>query len=166
MKIILEGCEGTGKTTLAKKLIERYGLDYVHITNKDPNDYMFYKQTLRKEDVIYDRHFIGEMIYPKVFSRKGNLDRNRLDKLFAFAEAQGACVLILTADIEEIKKRVAERGKYKPDFILRKLPQINEIFCRIGSENSCRGNVFTIDTSKTPFEEICKEIERCKPQNR
>lgn len=158
MKIILEGCEGTGKTTLAQKLINKYNLDYVHITNKDPNDYMFYKQTLRKEDVIYDRHLIGEMIYPKVFNRKGNLNYKKLEKLFDFALKEKVCILILTTNIEEIKKRVAERNKYKPDFIINKLPLINQQFCDIAIKYASYKNIFLIDTTKIQFESICEVI--------
>ena len=39
MKIILEGCDGTGKTTLAKLLAEKYGLDICHCTAEDPKDF-------------------------------------------------------------------------------------------------------------------------------
>lgn len=48
MKIILEGADGTGKTTLAKILAERYGLDICHCTQDDPNDFIFYQQSIRK----------------------------------------------------------------------------------------------------------------------
>ena len=48
MKVILEGCDGTGKTTLAKLLAERYGLDICHCTQYDPADYDFYSHTMRK----------------------------------------------------------------------------------------------------------------------
>lgn len=155
MKIILEGCEGVGKTTLAKQLVERYGLDYVHITNKDPNDYMFYKQTLRKEDVIYDRHFLGEMIYPKIYNRKGNLDARQFRKLLKFARKECVHILILTTDLDIVQKRVAERNKYKPDFILNSLSKIHKKFFDLGVHYG----IYLVDTSKMPINYICSMIE-------
>ena len=44
MRIILEGCDGTGKTTLANILAFKYGLDICHCTASDPSDFQFYKQ--------------------------------------------------------------------------------------------------------------------------
>ena len=155
MRIVLEGCEGVGKTTFANKLIEKYNLDYVHITNKDPNDYSFYKQTLRKEDVIYDRHLIGEMIYPKIFNRKGNLNHRQLKKLIEFAHKEKVHILILTADLDVVQKRIKERNKYKPDFILEKIPEIHKQFFDL----AVKYGIFLVDTSKMPFEYICEVIE-------
>lgn len=159
MKIILEGCEGTGKTTLANKFIEKYNLDYVHITNKDPNDYIFYKQTMRKEDVIFDRHLLGEMIYPKVYNRKGNLNFKKLDKLMKFANENDVFIFVLTTDINEIQRRVKERNKYKPDFIVNKLPIINKQFCDLAIRYVKYKNVILVDTTKIQFEALCNYME-------
>lgn len=155
MKIILEGCEGVGKTTFAQKLIIKYDLDYVHITNKDPNDYQFYKQTMRKEDVIYDRHLLGEMIYPKIYNRKGNLNTRQLKKLLKFARKEKVHILILTTDLEIVQQRVAMRNKYKPDFIINALPKIHKEFFELG----IKYGIYLVDTSKMSFEYICRMME-------
>lgn len=155
MKIILEGCEGVGKTTLAQKFVEKYKLDYVHITNKDPNDYSFYKETLRKEDVVYDRHFLGEMIYPKIYNRKGNLNTRQLKKLLKFARKNKVHILILTTDIEIVQQRVKERNKYKPEFITTKLTEIHHEFFNLG----VKYGIYLVDTNKMPFDYICEVIE-------
>ena len=73
MKIIIEGADGTGKTTLAKILADKYGLEICHCTQHDPADFYFYRETLRKENVIWDRHTIGELIYPLIFDRKAKI---------------------------------------------------------------------------------------------
>lgn len=154
-EIILEGCEGVGKTTLAEKLIKKYNLDYIHITSKDPNDYNFYKQTMRKEDVVFDRHFIGEMIYPQIYNRKGNLNKRKFNKLLKFAKKEKVHIIILTADVNVIEKRIKERNKYKPEFITTKLKQIHNKFFSIGFQN----RIFLCDTSKMDFNTICGVIE-------
>ena len=71
--VILDGCDGTGKTTLAKIIAAKYGWDICHCTGDDPKDYEFYRQTGKKQNVVWDRHTIGELIYPTVFNRKPEL---------------------------------------------------------------------------------------------
>ena len=128
-RIIVEGCDGTGKTTLCKQLAEKYGWDIVHVTSKDPNDFDFYKQTMRKTNVVFDRHFIGEMIYPRVYNRKGNLDRHDLEYFIKESYKQKCPVIVLTADIEELKRRLSIRGE--ESFVLDKLSSINDQFIAI-----------------------------------
>ena len=72
--LIFYGPPGTGKTTLAKKLCEKYKLMYNHVTSKDPNNYEYYLTTMKIDNTLWDRHLLGEMIYPTVYNRKGNLD--------------------------------------------------------------------------------------------
>lgn len=71
--IIVEGPDGTGKTTLAKKIAEEYSLEYrrppMLSSTKGPADasiYDWWKQEMRTDDdrAVYDRcFFISEMIY-------------------------------------------------------------------------------------------------------
>lgn len=153
--IVIEGCDGTGKTTLCKKLAERYGWDTVHVTSKDPNDFNFYTQTLRKKNVIYDRHFLGEMIYPSVYNRKGNLNKYDLDWLKSYIFDTKTCVIVLTAKLDEIKRRLTERGELK--FVFDKVDSINDQFLKLA--HSCMFKIF--DTSIDSFDTICEYIESC-----
>ena len=153
--IIIEGCDGTGKTTLCKKLAERYGWDIVHVTSKDPNDFDFYRQTMRKRNAIFDRHFLGEMIYPKVYSRKGNLKLSDIEWFRYYAVDTETCIIVLTADIDEIKKRLTERGELP--FVFDKVDAINEQFLELARKFMIQ----VFDTSIDSFEKICEYIESC-----
>lgn len=93
MKIILEGCDCTGKTTLAKQLCEKYNLYYSHVTSKDPNDFEFYFNTMKTDNIIWDRHLLGEMIYPTVYNRKGNLN------LKIFIKCQNVNIIMMQEQI-------------------------------------------------------------------
>lgn len=158
MKIILEGCDGTGKTTLAKLLAEKYKLDICHCTQNDPTDFEFYKQTARKDNVIWDRHTIGELIYPFVFNRKAKISPQDALLILAYAREAGAKIFILTAEIEEIKRRIKSRGT-EDEEILNKLEWIDERF-------RWYANFFDIpiiDTSKMTFGEIFNLIEKEEP---
>lgn len=158
MKIILEGCDGTGKTTLAKMLADKYGLDICHCTQADPADYEFYKQTARKDNVVWDRHTIGELIYPFVFGRKPKISPEDARLVLAYAREAGAKIFILTSDNEEIKRRLIARGK-EDQRILDKFEWIDKEFRHYADIF----NIPVIDTSKMTFAEIFELIEKEEP---
>ena len=154
MKIILEGVDGAGKTTLAKILAEKYGLDICHCTQYDAADYDFYRQTVRKENVVWDRHTIGELIYPTIFDRKQQISTEDVRLVIHYAKEAGAKIFVLTADMDVIYRRLNERG--------------NEDF-RIYENVDCIDNLFrfyadqyhvpVIDTSKMTLQEIFNLVE-------
>ena len=154
MKIILEGCDGTGKTTLAKILAEKYGLDICHCTQHDAADYEFYRQTLRKENVVWDRHTIGELIYPRVFNRKPCLGTENARLIRHYAKEEGAKIFVLTADIETIRERLLERGNENVN-ILNNIERIDHEF-KFYAEQF---HIPVIDTSKMTLQQIFDLIE-------
>lgn len=154
MKIILEGCDGTGKTTLAKILAERYGLDICHCTQKDPADYEFYRQTLRKENVIWDRHTLGELIYPNVFARKPKIGVEDARLLMMYAREADVRTFVLTADLPTIRKRVEARGDEAPA-IVENLKEIDTWFKFYARQF----HVPVINTSEMSLREIFELVE-------
>lgn len=154
MHVILEGCDGTGKTTLAKLLAEKYGLDICHCTQHDPKDFEFYKQTARKENVVWDRHAIGELIYPNVFGRTAEISVEDAKIILSYARENGGKVLVITADDDVIASRLHKRGG-EDNSILEKLSWINYQFRFYAN---CFG-LPLIDTSQMTMDEIFKLIE-------
>lgn len=71
MRIILEGVDGLGKTTIANKLIQQFGFGYYHPPIPQKIDYQdFYKKcgndylsSLLMTNCIIDRSFISEYAY-------------------------------------------------------------------------------------------------------
>lgn len=154
MKIILEGCDGTGKTTLAKLLAEKYNLDICHCTQYDPADYDFYRETVRKENIIWDRHTIGELIYPKVFDREPQISPEDARLVIEYAKIANAKIYILTANIEKIKSRLSTRGE--ESVVMDKIEWINDRFLFYADAF----NIPIIDTSKMTIEDIFELIEK------
>lgn len=156
MKIILEGCDGTGKTTLAKVLADRYHLDICHCTSEDPKDFDFYKQTARKENVIWDRHTIGELIYPKVFDRRPQISPEDARIILGIAREHNGKVIVLTAEDEIIKQRLSARNIPEDSRIIENISYINEQFKFFADYFK----VHLIDTSKITLEEIFYIVEK------
>lgn len=73
--LIIDGPDSCGKTTLANKLIEKYGGTYIHLTYRFKDKMpLYHTAMLRKalrlaknQLVIIDRLHISEHIYAKVF---------------------------------------------------------------------------------------------------
>lgn len=154
MKIILEGVDGAGKTTLAKILAERYGLDICHCTQNDPADYDFYRQTLRKENVIWDRHTLGELIYPGVFGRRAKISVEDARLLMHYAREADVRTFVLTADLPTIRKRVMARGN-EDSAIVENLRQIDTWFKFYANQFQ----VPIINTSTMTLNEIFELVE-------
>lgn len=155
MRIILEGCDGTGKTTLAKILAERYKLDICHCTQRDAADYDFYSQTLRKEDIIWDRHTLGELIYPNIFNREPKLTCCQARDIMEAAKKDGVKIFVLTSDISILKQRLLGRGT--EDWrIIKNCEEIDSAFQFYAKAF----DLPVIDTSKMTINEIFDLIEK------
>lgn len=154
MKIIIEGCDGTGKTTLAKKLARKYKCDVIHMTNKDPKDFNFYSQSLRKTKAIYDRNFLSEMIYPKVFKRNGSaITEQEFKLLLKQARDEDILIVILTASRYDILTRLKERTN-EPEEILKKYVWIDKQYRKI-AKKYC---IPIFDTTYLTVPDICKMV--------
>lgn len=156
MKIIIEGVDGAGKTTLAKILAEKYGLEICHCTQHDPADFYFYRETLRKENVIWDRHTIGELIYPLIFDRKAQITDVEAKAVIDIAKSEGVQIFVLTAPLEIIYKRLRTREKDEHPRILANVSLIDGAF----KECAKRMGVPVIDTTNMTLNEIFELVER------
>lgn len=115
MNIIIEGPEASGKTTLAKTIMDRYPyFEYNHATSTTPNDYKYHKELLDKGFSICDRFCIGELIYPKIYNRQPKLNTLEAHNLFNQCKLNNDIFIILyTSDIDILKDRLISRGEYK-----------------------------------------------------
>lgn len=152
MRIIIEGADGTGKTTLVKKLAKTYSLDSLNINRYDPNNFNFYLETLKKTKVVFDRHFVGEMIYPEVFNRKGNLNEEDFEWLINYSKENGIAIIILYADESTLLER--QKANEYPE-VLNNIIEINKRFKEIAEKYS----IPLINVEQTNYDDICELIE-------
>ena len=153
MRIALDGCDGTGKTTISEKLANRLGCNIIRLTYAGDRSFEAYVDLMTCENVVHDRTFLSEMIYPKYFGRSSRLSPSIIPSLFRGIAALNIKLFVLTAKPETILERIAKRGD---EFIddEDKFIQINQDYLDVAAEHG-----FTvIDTTNKTIDEIVKEI--------
>lgn len=106
-KIIIEGVDGVGKTTLAKKI---KGLGYKHYHfehNKNTNDlYSFYKLFFlenKNTRLVLDRSYISEYVYGNALRGASRISKEQIIKLTEMAG--NPKIIIITDEKEQILSR-------------------------------------------------------------
>lgn len=111
MLIVLEGCDGSGKTTIADNLKAVLpNAEIVHCTTQTPNDFEFFTQLIlaaENRDIIADRFCYGQFVYQSKEERK--LTDKQLYHLETLMIAQGAKVIHVTAPVSTIENRLGWR---------------------------------------------------------
>lgn len=112
MLIVLEGCDGVGKSTIARSLAKVLNARIVHCTTTTPNDYKFFKEIIdisKTENIIADRFCYGQFVYQAPVERK--LSWSQLTQLELDMIGAGAKVVHVKAPAEEVQRRLAARGE-------------------------------------------------------
>lgn len=112
MLIVLEGCDGTGKTTLAQMLSQVLHADILHCTTLTPNTFEFFEEIIqasRERNIIADRFCYGQFVYQDGDDR--NLTLEQLYSLEIQMLAAGAKVIHVTASESSIRQRLERRNE-------------------------------------------------------
>lgn len=115
MNIIIEGTDGTGKSTLAKYLQDKFDLKYQHSSSETDNDFEYHFELLdSKENIVLDRFQLGEIIYP-IFT-PGRESKITLSQAVMLSRMEDTLTIILYAsDTSVLRDRLHERGElYSP----------------------------------------------------
>lgn len=123
MLIIVEGADGAGKSTLIAQLLDRIAtLDPTakihtrHCVAPTEHPLTEYEAPLydyrpgRDEHIIYDRHFVGEWVYPKIFNRPTFADVASWRHITAFLASRGALLIHVAPPATELRRRIEQRG--------------------------------------------------------
>lgn len=126
IQYIVEGPDRAGKTTYAKKLVNKYGLEYEHLSHKDDRSAKFYLQKLNDRNKVYDRLFISEYVYSKVLERETDVDLDTLKALVETAERLGWRIVICLADDYNLTG--------EPDFVVNNHEALRAEFERVAKD--------------------------------
>ena len=116
MLIVLEGCDGSGKTTIANNLKAIMpDAEIIHCTTETPNTFEFFHGLIwasKDRDIIADRFCYGQFVYQAPDERK--LTAEELYHLEVDMIAVGSKVIHVTASVETIRKRLSWRKEECP----------------------------------------------------
>lgn len=129
--ILLEGPDCSGKTTLARHLVEHHGARYIHC-RRDRNIWRLQTAALRlaaewaqTQLVVLDRHWISECIYGRVF-RGGSAFPHSARSMHRMLERFGTLTVLCLPPVEWVVERHAERhARGGEDF-----PSVREVATR------------------------------------
>ena len=112
MLIVLEGCDGVGKTTVARNLAKVMDARIVHCTAKTPNDYKFFKSIIdaaKYQNIIADRFCYGQFVYQN--EKERHLTHAELVQLELDMLEAGAKVIHVHAPVDEVERRLRYRSE-------------------------------------------------------
>jgi len=105
MIVLIEGPDGAGKTILAKKLVDRFGLEYRHEGPPPKHvEPLYHYGTLldsfRGRNVVFDRFALGERVYGPVLRGKDRLGVLGWQIFQRLVKATGAFQVLCLTDYE------------------------------------------------------------------
>ena len=143
MLIVLEGCDGTGKSSIAK-LIQAVipGAEIIHCTAETPNDFKFFSKLIdigQYRNIILDRGMYGQFVYQSPEDRK--LSHKQLRALELNMIRTGAKVVHVTAMKQTVEDRLNSRSEVPMHTVSVLLSRFDDLF-----EKSIMP-VITVDTT-------------------
>jgi predicted ATPase len=147
--IALDGCDGTGKTTLAQRLREGYGFTIVHV-DRTPDDVDLtrrYRQILAEPGpIVLDRCFLSELVYGPLFRHWSRITWEQCVALASEVMRRDGVLVHLTATANAIRSRLLARPAVPPTSseIDQILSGYAQLFEQLG------GHVLTLHIDTTP----------------
>lgn len=116
MVIVIDGPDGSGKTTLAKKLADITGYTYAHFsypTSDWERKQMVdkYKEMIKRSCVIFDRSWYSEMVYGPIMRGESCVSRVDMQDLELLLAKYGGIIIYCTDHPEVLWQRATSRGE-------------------------------------------------------
>jgi thymidylate kinase len=146
--IILDGCDGAGKTTLAAALAARYGHVAVHagLTPEGTDLLAKYRTVLaRPGPLVLDRSFISELVYGPLDRGYSRLTFRQAACLAATAAKRGGILVHVTCQPEQIAARLLARDGHGP--ARGRISALTAAYADVFTKLARHAPVVTIDTT-------------------
>lgn len=165
--IIVEGPDGSGKSTLVAKLSKDFNLPIHHPggppLNKDEflSRLNFYSQN--KDKFIFDRSpHISELIYPAATGRLGVIGKSVLYQLLGVLDP--VIVYCRRKNMRDMWESIdrAKKAHKSPEHMAEVLSQFKNIVDGYDDLlDSAFKNVIRYDWAEKPYSELLKEVKKC-----
>ena len=132
MRFIVVGPDGSGKTTFSKWFAEKYGLEYVGCTYREPNKYIRTIKLLNKDNIVYDRLYLPDhLVYSCLKNEK--LSPEELGAwvglINSLKDFGNVIILYVDAPDEVLKERLNTRGDEYVKF--EEIKEIRKIYRKV-----------------------------------
>lgn len=117
--IILEGADGTGKTTLARALNYDYGYDIVHCGPPKTDNPMaeYLDLALTHQHAVFDRFHLGERVYGQIYRGNDRLGSTRMRMLERYLLSQNAVAVFCEPPKQTAYENWVKRAKKGEEMI-------------------------------------------------
>ena len=158
MKLIVTGHDFSGKSTFLKTLYNELNdekMSFIHLSYREPTDYIFYDQILNFSNFIMDRSFLDELIYAPVFGRTTVLNDNDIFNLINKTDELGIKIFIFECSDNEIKNRILKRDHIQEEpEVLENISYIKEQYRKLAKKYGIK----IIDTTDKTYKELRKLV--------
>lgn len=115
MITIIEGPDGTGKTTFAKNLAAINNSIYLHAEKPKTNRwYTEYLTPIEHQNMVLDRWHLGEIVWPQIYGRTSLFEDPESFDLCNWTLGKiGAKLILLTRRDDDIANELLSRGEEK-----------------------------------------------------
>ena len=146
--VVLEGCDGTGKTTLATTLAARHGYSVVH-SGRTPDDVDLlarYRSILAiPGKIVLDRSFISELVYGPLQYGRSRLTASDAAQMALLVAARGGVLVHLTGRPESIVTRLRARDGSAPP--LERIYALTDAYRTVFAALTGTAPIITADTT-------------------
>ena len=154
VRIIVEGADGAGKSTLVNRLYqyfkfqENHEVDKVHMRGKDTMSFPFLYHGLDKCDIIYDRHFLSENIYSDFYNLPKRITESQRDILMDKCRLEGIVVIVCIPQVHKMYESEDVDIKMNHSELVQAYVDIVQHY-----------NLLVVDPMNDQFEEIIDKIK-------
>ncbi|MGH7974955.1 MAG: uracil-DNA glycosylase family protein [bacterium] len=108
MKLIIEGNDKSGKTTLANAIVDRFGCTYFHFGKPTKYPATEYAEAALKSpgNIVYDRFYLGELVYGPLLRGKVGITPLELVIIERILRLKQAILIQTTTDVTLANKRL------------------------------------------------------------
>ena len=147
--IVLEGCDGVGKTTVAARLVDAYGYARVH-SGRTPDGVDLasrYRTILaRPGKLVLDRSFVSELVYGPLQHGRSRISIAEAASLASIIAEREGVLVHLTGQPEEIAARLRARDGHSPP--LRKIRELLDAYVNAFAALAGAAPIITTELSK------------------